>query len=298
MQMFRARSERKGRRNKAAKLTASSPMSHWTWSAWGLEYTCQSEPERLGLACKCMRMSLPIYPAHGEQELTAFVVETHRVYNRASNLFRDDLNWQPPGFPQRPGAAAPRGASTHLYSINDVARQSRQVVVQQTWATEGICLEWKLRPPATSEETPLECRKNMYIPQTEVLPITEILWSALVGLLPSLRHWCEGMKPARGLGFPTAIGSWGFLLPWVLLAATTLFYSCPFGLPAPRSFFNRGWPFYQLWATAEERGKSSVLCEVVGGRVRGLCRLCKAGLDVRGSLLATPHVLEKANVKN
>lgn len=90
MQIFRASSERKGRRSKTAKLVAASWI-HWTWSAWGLEYTCESKLERLGLACKCMSMSLPLYPTHEEKELTAFVVETHRVYTRASNLFRDDL---------------------------------------------------------------------------------------------------------------------------------------------------------------------------------------------------------------
>lgn len=79
-----------------------------------------------------MSMSLPIYPTRGEEELTAFVVEAQGVCNGTSNLFRDDLNRQPLEFPQRPGAAAPRGASAHLYSTNDVARHSRQVVVQQT----------------------------------------------------------------------------------------------------------------------------------------------------------------------
>lgn len=76
-----------------------------------------------------------------------------------------------------------------------------------------------------------------------------------------------------------------------------LFYS-PFGLPAPRSLFNWEWPFYQLWVSAGGRGESSALCVVVGGRGRGLYRLCMARPDVLGGLLATPHLLEKANVKN
>lgn len=249
------RGKAEGTRQQSSK---AAPWSHWTWSAWGLEYTCQSEPERLGLACKRMGMSLPIYPAHGEEELTAFVVETHRVYNRASNLFRDDLNWQPLGVSTAPWSCRCEGCfctSLQHKWCGQTVTPSGAADLSHGRNMSGV----KAQTPSDFRGNSSECRKNMYIPQTEVLPITESLWSALVGLLPSLHHWCEGMKPARSLGFPTVIGSWGFRLPWVLLAATTLFYSCPFGLPAPRSLFNREWPFYQLWATAEGRGESSVL---------------------------------------
>lgn len=89
-----------------------------------------------------------------------------------------------------------------------------------------------------------------------------------LGFCLSRNCGCEGAELVCSLGFPIVIGSWAFLLTWVLLVSVWHFCSSSFGLATPGNLFNQNITFYQLWPTAEGERKN-LQCKVVGWRVRG-----------------------------
>lgn len=158
-----------------------------------------------------------------------------------------------------------------------MAKQTHEWQCEQFWVLGRIFMALKRRPPLT-----LECRKIRACHKQKLYQSLKAFDRLSLSFCLSLYYWCEGAQLVCNLLSPVT-GSRGFLLPWVLLASTALFYSSPSGLPAPGSLFNQDITFYRLWPTAE--GKEKVLSGRWWAQVLGhLWLQCPCGARSGGKL--------------